>query len=284
MSSSVPTITLNDGTKIPIVGYGTGTANYAKDSKDVVLQALKNGYYHWDTAEMYANEDSVGKALQESGLPREKIFLTTKCGSADPRASLEKSLKLLGTSYVDLYLIHSPLLVQSTGLGKAWSVMEELQKEGKAKSIGVSNYRIEDLKETLKTAKVTPSANQIEFHPYVYDKAGPLAAYCKEQGIKLECYGPLTPIVRAAGGPVDSVLSKIAKTLGEGVTPGQVLLKWAQQVSEGVIVTTSSKPERLVEQLKAFTEVSELSKEQVEEIIAASKGKHFRAFMHHMDE
>lgn len=244
--------------------------------------ALKQGYYHWDAAEVYANEESVGRALKECGLPREKIYLTTKCGSADPRKALEKSLKLLGTSYVDLYLIHSPHFVKDLGLGKSWEIMEALQKEGLAKSIGVSNYRVEDLKEVMKTAKVTPAANQVEFHPYVYEKAAPLLAYCKEQGIHLECYGPLTPLVRAAGGPVDETVEKVAKSLG--ATPGQVLLKWAQQVTGGVIVTTSSKPERLVEQLKTFTEVPNLSQEQINEIISVSKGKHVRAFMKHMDE
>jgi len=278
---SLPNITLNDGSSIPVVGYGTGTANYGRDSSKVVELAFEHGYYHWDTAEMYRNEDSVGVALKDVGVPREKIYLTTKLGSADPRSAMDKSLKLLGTSYVDLYLIHSPSVVKSLGLQKSWAMLEEFQKEGKAKSIGVSNYRVKDLEELMQTAKVTPAANQIEFHPYVYARTKPLLDYCHEKGIVIECYGPLTPIVRAPGGPVDAVVAKIAES--KKCTEGQVLLKWAQQVSKGVIVTTSSKADRLDEQLKAFTEVPELSSDELKEITEAGSSKHFRQFASHMD-
>lgn len=161
--SDLPNVKLNDGVEVPIIGYGLGTANYGKDAKDGIVLAYKNGYSHWDGAEMYKNEGSEAAALKEIGVPRESIFITSKVGSADPRASLENSLKLLNTDYVDLYLIHSPELVQKTGLGEAWKVMEQLKAEGKARSIGVSNYRIKDLEETLAVAKVVPSANQVSW-------------------------------------------------------------------------------------------------------------------------
>lgn len=157
----LPNITLNDNVQVPVIGYGLGTANYAKDVKDGVMLAFKTGYAHWDGAEVYKNEASEAAALKELGVKRSEVFITSKVGSDDPRASLEKSLKLLETDYVDLYLIHSPEFVRKTGLGEAWKVMEQLQAEGKARSIGVSNYRIKDLEETLEVAKVVPSANQV---------------------------------------------------------------------------------------------------------------------------
>ncbi|KAJ9107816.1 hypothetical protein QFC19_002722 [Naganishia cerealis] len=282
--SGLSTVKLNDGVQVPVLGYGTGTALYQKEAKDSVKMAYSEAkMHHIDCAEFYANEESVGLALKELGVKREDVFITTKCGSDDPRKSLEKSLKLLGVDQVDLYLIHTPLLFKDTGLGKAWQTMEELQKEGKTKSIGVSNYRISDLEETLKVAKVTPSANQIEVHPYVLDKAQSLIDFCQSKGIHIESYGPLSSIVRHPGGSVDPVVKKIAQELG--ATDGQVLLKWAHQITHGgIVVTTSSKKERLEEQIKAFTDIKDLSAEQVQAIAEAGKKEHHRVFMQHMDE
>ncbi|KAI5450688.1 hypothetical protein NCC49_002699 [Naganishia albida] len=282
--SNLSNVKLNDGTQVPVLGYGTGTALYQKEAKDSVKMAYSEAHmHHIDCAEMYENEESVGLALKELGVKRDDVFITTKCGSADPRKSLEKSLKLLGVEQVDLYLIHSPLLVKDTGLGKSWQIMEELQKEGKTKSIGVSNYRVSDLEEVLKVAKVTPSVNQIEVHPYVYDTAESLLDFCNSKGIHIESYGPLSSLIRHPGGPVDPIIKQIAQELG--ATEGQVLLKWAHQVTHGgIVLTTSSKKERLEEQIKAFTQVKELSEEQVRAVGEAGKKAHHRVFMPHMDQ
>ncbi|GHJ85377.1 hypothetical protein NliqN6_1779 [Naganishia liquefaciens] len=276
-------VKLNDGLQVPVLGYGTGTALYQKEAKDSVKMAYSEAHmHHIDCAEMYANEESVGQAIKELGVKRDDVFLTTKCGSADPRKSLEKSLKLLGVDQVDLYLIHSPELVKETGLGKSWQIMEELQKEGKTKSIGVSNYRVSDLEEVLKVAKVVPSVNQIEVHPYVYSKAQSLLDFCHSKGIHIESYGPLSTLIRAPGGPVDPVVKDIAQELV--ATEGQVLLKWAHQITHGgIVLTTSSKKERLEEQIKAFTEIKDLSDEQMQAIAEAGKQKFYRFGMQHMD-
>lgn len=192
--------------------------------------------------------------------------------------------------------------------------MEELQKEGKTKSIGVSNYRVSDLEEVLKVAKVClsvlhlgpdnlplrhvrslprstryaeplPHARrlsdlelQIEVHPYVYDTAESLLDFCNSKGIHIESYGPLSSLIRHPGGPVDPIVKQIAQELG--ATEGQVLLKWAHQVTHGgIVLTTSSKKERLEEQIKAFTQVKELTEEQVRAVGEAGKKAHHRVFV-----
>lgn len=279
---SLPTVKLNDGNAIPYVGYGLGTANFGKDATDLVKMAIeKAGYYHIDCAAGYKNSQYVGNAWKSLNVKRDQLWFTTKVMQGDIKATLEDELEKLQTDQVNLWLIHTPISYLESGLGKAWEIMEGLQKEGKAKSIGVSNYRIKDLEETLKTAKVTPAANQIEFHPYVYDVAESLVQFCQQHDITIECYGPLCPITKFKGGPVDEVVEKIAKETG--LNEAGVLLKWAKQVSKGVIVTTSTKSERLAEQLDALA-AKDLTQEQIDAISTAGKKLHKRAFMQHMDE
>lgn len=285
--SNVHTIKLNDGNIVPTLAFGTGTALYSKDSTAAVRQAIeKAGYTHIDCAEAYGNESSTGQAIQESGVPRDQLFLTSKCSSKDPRKALEKTLKELNTTHVDLYLIHSP--IQTPNIAEAWKVMEELKAEGKARSIGVSNFRTKDLKAVLDVAKVVPSVNQIEMHPYVLASLQPVLELCRQHKITIESYGPLTPLIRHPGGPVDESIKRVATRMAKGpdvgtVTEGQVLLKWAQQRTGGIVITTSSKLNRLLEQ-KAALDLPPLSNEELRSIETEGGKKHYRHFMKHMDE
>jgi len=285
--SSIHTTKLNDGTLVPTLAFGTGTALYSKDATAAVRQAIEQaGYTHIDCAEAYGNESSTGKAIQESGVPREQLFLTSKCTSPEPRKALEKTLKALQTAYVDLYLIHSP--INTPNLVEAWKTMEELKAEGKARSIGVSNFRTKDLKAVLEVATVIPSVNQIEVHPYVFASIQPILELCQQHKITIEAYGPLTSLIRHRDGPVDEPVKKVAARMAKGpdvgaVTEGQVLLKWAQQRTGGIIITTSSKVDRLLEQ-KAALDLPPLSNEEMRSIEVEGAKKHYRHFMKHMDD
>ncbi|KDN43483.1 hypothetical protein RSAG8_06072, partial [Rhizoctonia solani AG-8 WAC10335] len=304
--TNVHTIRLNDGTIVPTLAFGTGTALYSKDSTAAVRQAIANaGYTHIDCAEAYGNESSTGQAIQESGVPREQLFLTSKCSSKDPRKALEKThIELLSkrgdwgawsivlisfqlkTAYVDLYLIHSP--IETPNIAEAWKTMEDLKAEGKARSIGVSNFRVKDLKAVLEVAKVIPSVNQIEMHPYVLMSIQPVLELCHQHKIIIESYGPLTPLLRHPGGPVDEPIRKVAARMAKGpevgvVTEGQVLLKWTQQRTSGIVITTSSKLDRLLEQ-KAALDLPPLSNEELRSIETEGAKKHYRHFMKHMDD
>ncbi|KAF9500242.1 Aldo/keto reductase [Pleurotus eryngii] len=237
-------IKLNDGTQIPSIGFGTWTLGNGQNVIDQVDQAISLGFSHVDTAQSYRNEVEAGKAIRESGLAREDIYVTTKYSGLDGldiETSIQNSLSNLGISYVDLYLIHHPRLA-TPDIPTAWAKMEALQKKGFAKSIGVSNFGVEDLKILLASAKVKPVANQILWHPYVYAQQAPILEFSKQNDIVIEGYSTLIPITRSPGGPVDKPLSEIAERLD--ATPDQILLAWAK--AKGVVVvTTSSKESRL---------------------------------------
>ncbi|WRT65506.1 uncharacterized protein IL334_002449 [Kwoniella shivajii] len=278
--SKVPTATLNDGVKIPKIGYGLGTANFGSECVPHVISALKTGYDYIDCAEMYGNSKSFGEGFEKFGGKREDVFVVQKCGAngkeSHPRKTLERLLKEMKTDYVDLYLLHSPLLTKPLSLSEAWEVMEEIRADGLAKSIGVSNFREEDLIELEKTWKVVPSANQIEYHPYNFHPANMqrLLSFMKKHSIAVEAYGPLTPLTGAKGGPVDEIVKEIAKS--KGIEESQVLLNWAAQTTQGVVVTTSTNPERQKIQLEAITKSSHLTEEEIDKISEAGKKKFFR--------
>ncbi|KAE8540721.1 hypothetical protein D1P53_003085 [Cryptococcus gattii VGV] len=266
---SAPIITLNDGVKIPKIGFGL---------------ALQTGYTYIDCAQMYSNSKSVKDALQKWGGKREDLFILQKCGSSgdgesekNPKVILKGLLQEMGVDYVDLYLLHSPLLfAPKYTINEAWAIMEEIKSEGLAKSIGVSNFREEDLLELRKTWKVVPS---IEFHPYNFHANNMirLQDFCHSNKITIQCYGPLTPLTKAPGGPVDSVVKRIAQA--KGYEDSQILLNWAAQKSEGVVVTTSANEHRQKLQLEAITQKGKLTQDEVNEISEAGKKKFFRAFM-----
>lgn len=183
---------LNNGIKIPCLGLGVYQTPIGETTLRAVRYALKIGYRHIDTAWLYGNEGDVGKAVLESGIPREEVFITTRVWNSDQGynstlTACERSLRRLGLSYVDLYLIHWPV----QGMGKdTWKAMIQLLRAGKARAIGVSNYEISDLQEILQNFDVVPSVNQVEFHPFLYQKE--LLQFCKNNNVQLEAYSPLT--------------------------------------------------------------------------------------------
>lgn len=269
MTKSFP---LNDGSQIPSLAFGTGTALYGKDAADFVRIAIENNVTHLDGAQMYRNEDTLGAGIKASGKPRSEIYVVSKLSILQPgqtvKESLKGSLDKLGLDYVDLFLIHTPEQGRrENNLSHFWKGMEEVKQAGLAKSIGVSNFKVEDLKVILETAKIVPSVNQvgpdfqfilisclcwpsnpfhqIEFHPYVYKAAEPIYKFCQEHGIVIESYGGLTPIVRNKDGPLDPILASIRerleKTRGHPVSTGQVLTKWIL-AKNAVVVTWVSLP------------------------------------------
>ncbi|KAI0636984.1 Aldo/keto reductase [Trametes polyzona] len=277
-------ITLNDGKQIPWLGFGTGTALRGKDAADFVRVAIANGITHLDGAQLYDNEDTLGAGIASSGKPRSELFVTTKLGKIPEgktvRDTLVESLKKLRLDYVDLFLIHVPTNHEGQ-LKSVWKEFEALQKEGLAKSIGVSNFRAKDLHEVLEVATVIPAVNQIEYHPYVYKASQPVLELQKKHNIVTESYGGLTPIVRHKGGPVDPVLSSIRERLekdtGKKVTEGQVLGLWLR--AQGVVeITTSTKEERVKEYV-ATQSLPDLTPEEVQAINEAGSKVHHRTFV-----
>lgn len=242
-------VKLNTGAEITGIGFGTWTMGNGGQATDQVEQAIDVGFDHIDTAQSYRNEDETGQALRESGVPRTQLFITTKYSGrkASVEESINDSIEFLGTSYVDLYLVHHPQLANGN-IPALWREMERLHAAGKAKAVGVSNFSVDDLKTLLKEAKVVPAVNQILLHPYVYEQQRPIIEFCHEKGIVIEAYSPLVPITRQPGGPVDDVLNAISKRTG--ATTDQILLAWNKSKGS-VVLTTSSKRSRLEGYIRA---------------------------------
>ena len=232
---------LRDGNELPLLGLGVWQVRPGQEAEDSVRWALELGYRHIDTAQAYGNEESVGKALADSGVPREEVFVATKFypGSSDPEAEAERSLQRLGIEQVDLYLIHWP----QGGPTWAWPGMERAHQRGLARSIGVSNFGVDDLDAVIAAANVPPAVNQIQFSPFSYRRA--LLEKCEQHEVVLEAYSPLTTGRRLG----DERIAEIAERHGR--TPAQVLLRWAVQRSIPVI-PKSTKRERLAENAQIF--------------------------------
>ena len=201
---TVPTFTLSDNTTIPAIGYGTGTKWYGGPSDQVsagVATAIEAGFIHLDGAEMYKNEAGLGAGAKLSDPnERKKFYITTKVadGAADIPKALDESLRKLGTSYVDLYLLHSPFLPEGVTIESAWEQLVAAQAAGKVRSIGVSNFRVEDLEKLAKASAVKPVVNQIEFSPYLQNQTPGIFKYAKAHNITLEAYSPLGPLAAQA--------------------------------------------------------------------------------------
>lgn len=239
------TITMNNGIKIPRLGFGVYRAAQGDETKNAVLNALEVGYRHIDTASAYGNEESVGEAIKESGLKREEIFLTTKLFNSDMRAhrqmdAFKESLDRLKVDYVDLYLIHWP--VPGVYL-ESWKVLEEIYNKGLAKAIGVSNFLQHHLDDVIANGSIVPAANQVEFSPLWQDNL--LIQYCREKNIAFEAWGPL-----AAGELIgDRTTGDIGAKYGK--TGSQVILRWMLQKNIIVFPKTVHKS-RMIENADIF--------------------------------
>lgn len=258
-------IQLNDGNKIPSIGFGTYKAT-EQEGIESVKQALQNGYRLLDSAAKYENEEAVGLGIKESDIPRQEIFVTTKVwrenlGYEPTKKAVEESLKKLQLDYIDLYLIHWPANFKNFGNdwkkvnAETWRAMEELQHEGKLKSIGVSNFWIEHLEALLETAKVMPAINQVEFHPGYWQPE--LKDYCNAKNILIEAWSPL------ARGQVFSneLLQNIAQNHQKSIS--QVCLRWCLQ-HQVIPIPKSTTLERIKDNIDVFN--FELTPEEMEQI------------------
>jgi diketogulonate reductase-like aldo/keto reductase len=229
------------------------------------------------TVTVYKTEPELGLAIKESGVDRSKLFITTKVmgNIGDPEAALKTSLKKLQVDHVDLYLIHAPYFADegknAKKLQDAWAAMERLKEAGLTKSIGVSNYLVPHLEATLATAKIVPSINQIEFHPYLQHAS--LLSYHKKHGIATSAYGPLSAVTKAKPGPIDDFMAALSKKYA--VSEGEISLRWCID-QDVVAITTSSKEQRLSDYLRCAT--FKLTPEEVKQIKEKGEEKHFRGF------
>jgi diketogulonate reductase-like aldo/keto reductase len=238
------TIDLGNGVKIPRLGLGVWRAAPGGETRRAVAAALAEGYRHIDTAAVYGNEEDVGAAVRESGIPRDQIFVTTKLwnddqGSGAARA-FEATLKRLGLEYVDLYLIHWP--VPKLRLG-SWRLLEQLQAEGRCRAIGVSNFTERHLDELLDQAQKVPAVNQVEMSPFLAQQS--LRAYCAKKGIVIEAYSPLTKGRRFDHPGLQEVARRVKRT------PAQVLIRWALQ-QDVVVLPKSVRLERIRENAAVY--------------------------------
>ncbi len=265
--STVPKIELNDGHSIPQLGFGVFQIPPA-ETAEAVARALETGYRHIDTAQMYGNEREVGEAVRASGLDRAEVFVTSKLSNAfhrpdDARRSLEETLAALGSDYVDLFLIHWPLPTLYDGdYVSTWKALEEWAAEGRARSIGVSNFEIEHLERLAAECDVVPAVNQIELHPYFQNEE--VRRYGEEHGIATQAWSPI------AQGEVldDPAIGEIAERLGR--TPAQVVLRW--HIQRGSIVfPKSTTPARIEENFALFD--FELDADDVGRIDALDRGE-----------
>ena len=238
------TIELNNGVKMPIIGLGTALL-YAKTAYQSVVWALELGYKMIDTASMYGNERNVGKAIQESGIPRDELFITTKVWETDQgydntMAAVNKSLKKLKVSYIDLYLIHWP---RSKLRNETWKALEKILEDGKVRAIGVSNYTIRHLEELFEIASILPAVNQVEFTPFLYQKE--LLDFCKKKKFVVEAYSSLT-----RGQKFDN---PVLKSIGQKYNklPAQILIRWGLQ-HEIIQIPRSKSQQHIQENAEVF--------------------------------
>jgi len=272
--SAVPGITLNDGNIIPQLGFGVFQIEPA-DTAEAVREAIEVGYRHIDTAEMYGNEREVGEGIRASGLDRGDIFVTSKLDNGlhepdDAREAFEGTLSDLGFDYVDLFLIHWPLPTLYNGdFVSTWKTLEEFHGDGRARSIGVSNFQIEHLERLAAETDTMPAVNQIEVHPYFTNDA--VREYGQENGIVTEAWSPI------AQGEVldDSTIAQIAEKVSK--TPAQVVLRWHIQRGD-IVFPKSVTPSRMRENLELFD--FELEPADMDEISALDQGEDGRTGPH----
>jgi len=259
------TVTLHNGVKMPIFGLGVWKVEDGAEVENAVKYAIKAGYRLIDTAAVYGNEEGVGNAIQDSGLPRENLFITTKVWNGDQGydstlRAFEESMKRLKLDYLDLYLIHWPVKGKYKD---TWRAMEKLYEEGRIRAIGVSNFHSHHLDDLIDSAKVVPMVNQVEFHPLLTQEE--LRAYCKRNKIQFEAWSPLMQ------GNLDL---PVLKQLGEkyGKSPAQIVLRWDIQ-NEVITIPKSVRESRIIENADIFD--FELSEEDMEAINSLNQNKRF---------
>jgi 2,5-diketo-D-gluconate reductase A len=265
--STVPAITLNNGTTIPQLGFGVYQVP-PEDAASVVKTALEVGYRHIDTAEMYGNEKGVGEGIRAAGLDRGDVFITSKLNNGfhkpdDARRAFDDTLAALGYDYVDLFLIHWPLPTRYDGdFVSTWNVLEEFARDGRARSIGVSNFQPAHLDKLAAGSSTVPAVNQIEVHPYLTNDE--VRAYGQQHDIVTEAWSPI------AQGKVldDAAITAIAEATGK--TPAQVVLRWHVQRGD-VVFPKSVTPKRMQENFEIFD--FELDGDQMASISALDKGE-----------
>ncbi|MEQ9423734.1 MAG: aldo/keto reductase [Cyclobacteriaceae bacterium] len=247
-------VTLNNSVQMPIFGLGVWQSKSGDETENAVRWAIETGYRHIDTAAFYQNETSVGKAIRDSGVSRDDLFVTTKLWNADQgyktaHQAFERSLSKLGTGYIDLYLIHWPKGELSN---QTWKAFEEIYATGKVKAIGVSNFMVSQLTDFLPSCDVTPAVNQVEFHPHLQQPE--LQEYCKKNKIQLEAWSPIMQ------GQVTDVeeLKQIGNSHNK--SPAQIALKW--EIQKGIVtIPKSVKQHRIQENADIFD--FELSDEEM---------------------
>ena len=238
-------VKLNNGVEIPWVGLGVFQSEPGPETQQAVEWALEIGYRHVDTAALYGNEESVGRGLEASGLPRDEVFVTTKVWNTDQGydkalAAFDTSMKKLQLDVVDLYLIHWPM--NGTRL-ETWKALEKLYQDGRVRAIGVSNFLVHHLEELAENSGIVPAVNQVEFHPFLLQKE--LLDYDHEHGIRHEAWSPLTRAKLWDDPVIDEIASK------HGKSRAQVLLRWDLQ--HGVVtIPKSVHRERIEENAKLF--------------------------------
>ncbi|MCL6570857.1 MAG: aldo/keto reductase [Bacillus sp. (in: Bacteria)] len=251
------TTTLHNGVKMPRMGLGVFKVADGEDVVQSVKAAIRNGYISIDTASFYKNEEGVGQAIKESGVPREELFITTKLWNGDQGyqstlEAFETSLNKLGLDYLDLYLIHWP---GKDKYKETWKAFEKLYKDGRVRAIGVSNFQVHHLEDLISSAEIKPMVNQVEYHPLLTQKD--LHSYCKIEGIQLEAWSPL----RQGTLLNDPTLEEIATKYNKSVA--QVILRWDLQ-NDVVTIPKSTKEHRIIENANIFD--FELSTEDIEKI------------------
>ncbi|PPQ78620.1 hypothetical protein CVT25_010584 [Psilocybe cyanescens] len=290
----VQSFKLLDGTTIPWIAWGNGTGQAQKDAVECGHLAIESGIRHIDTAQLYKNEKETGEAITKSSLSRDDIYVTSKisCNDDEPvpldkvAGSIQESIDRLGF-VPNLYLVHSPYVAKPGELKALWRILEDFKSQGKLQSIGVSNFRPQDLETILDGAKYKPVINQLEYHPYTLAHLQPLLELQASHGILTASYGTLSPVLRhPTGGPLKPVLERIAerisKVVGKKLDANIVLLLWTR--AQGVVVVTASgNPDRI----KALGEIATLpdllEQDEIEEIARVGKGIHYRHYTEHME-
>jgi len=274
VANTIPTISLNDGNTIPQLGFGVFQIA-PKDTARAVGKALEVGYRHIDTAEMYGNEAEVGEAIRASGIDRGEVFVTSKLSNAahrpdDARRAFDATLAALGMDYIDLFLIHWPLPTLYDGdFVSTWKVLEEFQRDGRARSIGVSNFQVPHLERLAAEAEIVPAVNQIEVHPYFGNEE--VREYGRKHNILTEAWSPI-----AQGNVLgDPTVTDIAEQTGR--TPAQVVLRWHVQRGD-IIFPKSTTPSRIEENFQIFD--FELDDAAMERITSLDRGEAGRQGAH----